>query len=865
MQAQAGLTDHLADTGGFSSAAAASPTSPRGIDGLVTGESVRRICLGPARERRQLLEGLERHYHEELQRISPSWVVGDYSSAHPPIDVAETVGVPGIVLGAILAGKCRDQHIPVTGERQKRFAEWMQMHCASVWFNVHDAGVGAECAKGIVLALALNDRFTSLNLACNSLGNEGAAIIARVIPDHQSLLHVDLSANDIGHLGGNALFDALRLNRSVTYLDLSSKPGSLRNHLARYNAEALENVLAVNPVLAKLQLMGNSLGAEGAAGLARGLARNQTLLMLDLAGNDLGPKGFAYLAEALGACALEELNLSDNRAGDEGLSALATQLGAIPASSEPGNSTAWGVEGVKASVKYHEALHSMRRAVADLDPSALSISDEAMRRETLMRVEGAAAQLASAVAVATVPLPKLKVLLLAGNGGTNMGIARVEDALQVNRQLERLTLDQSDHHLEWGAKSLVASLPVNTTLRCLSLSQCGLGTVGIIDIAKALAVNQALESLSLKGNPFGEEAAAALGALLGSGAKSLKQLNLSSCRLEDNAGVRLGNGLATNMALETLHLRDNLLREAAGRTIAEALRRHTVLIQLSLELNSIDFRFLTTIKRLLERNARLRERARPKWYRKRIDELKECQKEVTVLSNTLKRNLVRKRKAKMKQAAMLQELKDAQADEQAKQLALEEQLMSVQQQRMDVEEEIKKVDRQLQTVCNEGDSMETQMRDRISNLEDRIAHNNKKLDRTRKSSERFESQALEELTSLRQELSKAEKERDIASASCDAARRHLDSFAASLKSIEEDIAGGADPRQRFVEERRWSGNSEAPRAPDGPKPAAGRGRSSFFSAKGAKIAPGGRQRSGSRGAAKWSAKPATATVTPRGG
>jgi len=854
------MIDQFADSAPASPVGAASTTSPRGIDGFITSESVRRICAGPTRERRQLLEGLERHYHEELQRISPSWLVGD---SGPPIDVAETVGVPGVVLGAILAGKCRDQHIPVTAERQKRFAEWMQMHCASLWFTLHDAGVGAECAKGIVLALALNDRFTSLNLACNGLGNAGAAIIARVLPDRQNLLHLDLSANDIGYLGGNALFEALRTNRSVTYLDLSSKPGSLRNHLARYNAAALEKLLSVNPVLAKLQLMGNSLGAEGAAGLARGLSRNQTLLMLDLSGNDLGPKGFAQLAEALSSCALEELNLSDNRAGDEGLIALAAQLGAIPSSSDPGKDTAWAGngEGIKANVKYHEALQSMRRAVADLDPAVLSIGDEAARREALMRVDGAAVQLSSAVAAASVPLPTLKVLLLAGNGATNMGVARVEDALQVNRQLERLTLDQGDHHLEWGAKSLVASLPVNTTLRCLSLSQCGLGTTGIIDIAKALALNQALESLSLKGNPFGEEAAAALGALLGSGAKCLKQLNLSSCRLEDNAGVLLGNGLATNMALETLHLRDNLLREAAGRTIAEALRRHTVLTQLTLELNSIDFRFLTTIKRLLERNARLRERARPKWYRKRIDELKECQKEVCVLSNTLKRNLVRKRKSRMKQAAMLQELKDAQADERAKQLALEEQLMSVQMQRSSVDEEISKVASILNMVCGEGDAMETQMRDRIKNLEERIAFNNQKLDKTRRNLERFEGHALEELTELREELSKAEKERNIASDSCDAARRHLDSFAASLKSIEPDIAGGADPRQRFVEERKVSG-TEAPRAPEGPKPATGRTRNSLknVSISGAKPALIERKRSGSRqGMHKWSKPP-----TPRG-
>merc|ERR1719352_1482027 len=102
---------------------------PRGIDGFVTNETMKKINSGPSRERRQLIEALERHYQKELSRISPSWLCYVDGPAQPPVDVAETVGVPGVVLGAVLAGKCRDQHIPVTGERQKRFAECMQMHC----------------------------------------------------------------------------------------------------------------------------------------------------------------------------------------------------------------------------------------------------------------------------------------------------------------------------------------------------------------------------------------------------------------------------------------------------------------------------------------------------------------------------------------------------------------------------------------------------------------------------------------------------------------------------------------------------------------------------------------------------------------
>ncbi|CAE8607096.1 unnamed protein product, partial [Polarella glacialis] len=76
------------------------------------------------------------------------------------IDAVEALGLPASVLGAILAGKCRDQLITATKERQKRFAEWIVSNCSSKWFVMNDASVGPECAKGIMLALALNERFT---------------------------------------------------------------------------------------------------------------------------------------------------------------------------------------------------------------------------------------------------------------------------------------------------------------------------------------------------------------------------------------------------------------------------------------------------------------------------------------------------------------------------------------------------------------------------------------------------------------------------------------------------------------------------------------------------------------------------------
>merc|ERR1712070_189259 len=188
------------------------------------------------------------------------------------------------------------------------------------------------------------------------------------------------------------------------------------------------------------------------------------------------------------------------------------------------------------------------------------------------------------------------------------------------------------------------------------------------------------------------------------------------------------------------------------------------------------------------------------FYRKRIDDLKECEREVKVLTATLKRNLVRKRKAKMKQAATIQELTDSRQEEERKGRILEEKLWQVQEMRRELDAEIDDFQGQLRAVCNQGDHDVNILRADIGALEDKIKNHQRHMEKTQKDLEHFDGEAREELAALNEELGKKEKERDIASASSDAAHRHLNNFAASMKSIEPDIAGGAAPQQRIVKQ-----------------------------------------------------------------
>merc|ERR1711972_525215 len=98
-----------------------------------------------------------------------------------------------------------------------------------------------------------------------------------------------------------------------------------------------------------------------------------------------------------------------------------------------------------------------------------------------------------------------------------------------------------------------------------------------------------------------------------------------------------------------------------------------------------------------------------------------------------------------------------------------------------------------------------QLQVRISNVEDRIKHHQKHIEKTKHQLNDFEVKANDELAELGEELERAEKARSSAQLLHSAAHRNLDNFTASLKAIEGDIAGGAEPRQRIVEAKPLDG------------------------------------------------------------
>ena len=789
-------------------------SSQRQISSAVSSKGTYKEAVSPeVRERQALVAAIERDYAKELQRISNDWILTRAlpkanekkhleSDIAPPlpryVDVAEVLGLPNFMLSAMLAAKCRDQNILPTKERQQRFAEYVFANCAENVFQMTEAHLGAEFAKALALTLAVCTRYTELNLSGNALCDQGAQTMATLLLKTTTLTSVDLSANDISSKGMNFILRAMLINRSVQSLDLSSKTGSSRNRFTKINAGPLEDLTMRNSTLQRLSLSMCTLGAVGVQGLSRGLVGNQSLRFLDLSQNDIGDRGACFIASVLKECVLEELNLADNNIGDEGFISIACSLGSLPNKID-GSSHVWSraMEPTKAATAYADSVGLLRKTVLETDEQDLWPKED-QKKGAAEEIKDVAKALQMAVKAAEVVLPKLKVVILSNNLATSIGTRCVADALQANNYVEKLSMDHCDHRdPDNGFYALIVSLPVNNTLKHLGLSYALLGPNGLINLAKVIAANEVLRSLNLSGNLVDEKSATAWSIALG-GNKYLKSLGLAACHINDDAGVILAQGLAKNQGLESVSLRDNALRDSAP-AFEEALMSNGTLIQLNLELNSIDLRYLSKIKQLLERNSKIREKGLPERCRLRIAELTECQQEVGKMSQILMRNRQKKRVALWKQAAKVQKLKDEKDADRKRQAQVEDQLNELLKTQEQVEEEISMLEDKLNSLRADGAQKISVLGARTDEIQDKMRVGEIQLNKMRKQLESFEAQAGTELAAVNQDLERAMKAQQSAALLSTAAQRNLSTFAESLNAISEDIAGGVAPRQRWSE------------------------------------------------------------------
>lgn len=162
--------------------------------------------------------------------------------------------------------------------------------------DICDSGC-AEIAK----ALRYNPALETLNLSYNNIGSDGAIALGLAIREHSDssgISKIDLTGNSIGDEGACVLAESLPQNGSINDLTLS------RNSVSDVGAIAFANALRMNCRLQGLRMADNEIGATGAKALAASLKHNTHLRIIDLRFNDT----MGYMSGYLFLSTVQECN-----------------------------------------------------------------------------------------------------------------------------------------------------------------------------------------------------------------------------------------------------------------------------------------------------------------------------------------------------------------------------------------------------------------------------------------------------------------------------------------------------------------------------------------------------------------------------
>jgi len=148
-----------------------------------------------------------------------------------------------------------------------------------------------------------------------NIDDDGAILIADMLPNNPYLRLLALGQNNIGEKGAIALADAIAaLDKStdLSYLRISN------NNIGDNGAIALANVLKLNTALTNLECNSNNITDIGAIEIAEALKINTTLTALTLGANKISNTGMIALANALSINkTLKQLSIYGNNIGTD--------------------------------------------------------------------------------------------------------------------------------------------------------------------------------------------------------------------------------------------------------------------------------------------------------------------------------------------------------------------------------------------------------------------------------------------------------------------------------------------------------------------------------------------------------------------
>ena len=142
-------------------------------------------------------------------------------------------------------------------------------------------------------------------------------------------------------------------------------------------------------------------------------------------------------------------------------------------------------------------------------------------------------------------------------GTAHGSIQLIVDSLSHNTSLEKLNMGGSNFS-SVNVLSLASLLKVNTRLRHLYFKDCNIQSSDSVHLAKALEENATtqLQTLQLWDNPIGSEGAVAFADMLATN-KSLTELNMRGCSIQEQGAICLAKALEKNFTVKKFDISEN--------------------------------------------------------------------------------------------------------------------------------------------------------------------------------------------------------------------------------------------------------------------------------------------------------------------
>ena len=132
-----------------------------------------------------------------------------------------------------------------------------------------------------------------------------------------------------------------------------------------------------------------------------------------------------------------------------------------------------------------------------------------------------------------------------------------------------------------GASIISVAIRETPTLKTLILNKCGITTMGIEHLSRALAQNSSLEKFDIGWNNLGDEGISHVAEALKQN-KQLKELWIGRCGMSDEGAASLARAVSVNNSLKMLHVGDwrQILTEDGLSTITQSLANKSEFVKL---------------------------------------------------------------------------------------------------------------------------------------------------------------------------------------------------------------------------------------------------------------------------------------------